>query len=58
MDQGFDDAFVPLIESVAIDLEHGERAVCKFRSDFTFGFDLHVIANPTQQIVRRARGPA
>src|SRR5947207_463953 len=58
VDQCFDDALVPLIEPVAIDLQHGEGAICEFRGDFSFGFHLHVIAHPTQQIVCRPWGPA
>ena len=57
MDQRFDDPFVPLIEPVAIDLEHGQGAVRQVRGDFAVGFDLDVIAHPAQKIIRRAWCP-
>ena len=58
VNQGFDDSLVPLIEPVAIDLEHRKRAVGQFSGDFPFGFHLHVIAHPAQKIVRGARRAA
>ena len=51
MDQRFDDPLVPLIEAIAIDLEHGERAVGEFGGDFSFSFHLHIVAHPAQKIV-------
>ena len=59
VDKRFDDALVPLIEAVAVDLEHGQRAVGQFRGDFAVGLHLDVIAHPAQQIIccaRRAAG--
>src|ERR1700730_17099970 len=52
MDQRFDDAFVPLIETVPVDLEHGQRAICQLRRDFPVRLHLDVIAYPAEQVVR------
>ena len=54
VDQRFDDALVPLIEAIAIDLEHGQRAISQLCCDFSICLDLHVIAHPSEEIVRRA----
>ena len=58
VNQRLNNAFVPLIEPVAIDLQHGKRPVGKFSSDFSVGFHLHVIAHPTQKVVCCARRAA
>ena len=47
-----------MIEAVAIDLEHRERAVGQFGGDFAFGLYLDIIAYPAQEIIRCARRPA
>ena len=55
MDQRLDDALVPLIEAIAIDLQHRERGVGHVLVDLALRFDLGVIAHPPEQIVRSAR---
>src|SRR4029077_13323556 len=59
VNQRFDDALVPLIKPIAIDLEHGERPISNFAIDAAVGSHLGVIAHPAQKIVRGAwRTPA
>ena len=55
VDERFDDPLVPLIETIAIDLQHRQRAIGQVGGDFSIGFYLHKIADPAEQIIGRAR---
>ena len=61
MENGSEDALVHLVESVLVDVEHGEGLVGDVPGDPVVGFHLGVIAHPAQQVVgdaRRAAGAA
>ena len=56
VDHGFEDAFVHFIEAVFVNLDHFEGGFGDGAGDDSIGFDLGVVADPTEEVVGDAGG--